>query len=686
MSITEQYTKKLENKTISDLIPPPESVLVLFKSKDLLLREKLAPNQDGVRHGKPNAVKHINEIRDSFGKPSNLFIEDFAINNDITINFSNWTFIKSGDVLEYLDCGNRRTKIELLPLSLKVSLDKKSINSNWINEFLLFSNGSLKFEHMKTVGWYVDATYLQIEDIMREIISGNYDFDTLMKPHITPENEVIKCNQETNFKEQLIEYVNMWDELDVYNEKSAKLALYNMLYSHKITFTQTFNWRDFGKLNWSVPIQVTANIINTICDELMHKIDVNHKLYDEKFSNKLKGLRLTPENMRNSISEGVRYISENLALLDESYKSDVNSRTWFRESLEITGLQEDWVSNGDEETPKLFNPNGYSNVIAQKLLEVIYNYVMSEKTEVNGMDYLPQITKVLTTCKLYKVMESLRIFTREFDTNIKLPAMLRPIIASYYYHDIPMTDDDLELFGFLSEADKLTVRGQGFKDFRKYNFNILGTSESKQRQKFIENPRKEIISNYFHETLPREIAYSAVHKKLRNGKVEPSKRTIDFIAGVSSGNLPEHTRKDTPRKQVKMFIKSMVMEKDTSGQLTRFAGDHIEDKNGPNKDCSQRDFTVNQIAVESDVNKQLSQLKLNTAELKQDYFKNKVDFWNSPTGYQMYNNLGVFEKLSFTKNDLEKEMTKLKGNIFEEYYESSINNYLNILREENGVK
>lgn len=685
MSIIEQYTKKLVNKTIDDLIPPPESVLVLFKSKDLLLLEQLAPNQDGVRHGKENALKHINEILDTFGKPSNLFIEDFAMNNDITINFSNWTFIKSGDVLQYLDCGNRRTKIELLPLSLKVSLDKKSINSNWLNEYLLCGS-ELKFGKLETVGWYVDKTYLQIGDMMYSIISGNYNFDILMKPHRTPENEIIKSNQETNWKEQLIEYVNMWDTLDVYNEKSAKRALYNMLYSHKITFTRTFNWRDFGKLNWSVPIQVTANITNTICDELMNKINVNHKLYDEKFSNKLKGLQLTPENMRLSVSEGVRHILEEMSLLKDSYKNPSNWKIWFRESLEIAGLKEDWVSNGDEELPSLRNPNGFNNVIAQKLLEVIYDYVMDENTKVTGMNYLPQITMVLSNCKWYKAMKSLRMFTREFDTDIKLPAMLRPIIASYYYHDIPMTDDDLELFGFLSEVDKLTIRGQGFKDFRKYNWNILGTSESKQRQKFIKNPRKEIITNYFHETFSEECAYASVHKKLPNGKVEPSKRTIDFIAGVSSGQLPENTRKDTPRKQVKIFIKSMVMEKDTSGQLTRFAGDHIEDKNGPNKDCSQRDFTVNQIAVESDVNKQLSQLKLNTAELKQDYFKNKVDFWNSPTGYQMYNNLGVFEKLSFTKNDLEKEMTKLKGNIFEEYYESSINNYLNILREENGVK
>ena len=94
--------------------------------------------------------------------------------------------------------------------------------------------------------------------------------------------------------------------------------------------------------------------------------------------------------------------------------------------------------------------------------------------------------------------------------------MLRPILGAYIYHGIPITDDDLELFGFISEADKLTERGSGFKDYRNYNWEILKTRESKQRVRFIQNPRKENIKNYFHENLSTQIAYDAVFKRLKS--------------------------------------------------------------------------------------------------------------------------------------------------------------------------
>ena len=350
----EKYKKELISKDFNDFVPPPQPVIILFNNPNLRILEKLEDNQDGVRHMKKNAILHTTEILDVFGKPSNLFIKNYALKTNLTIPFATWTFTQAEGVLKYLDCGNRRTKIELLPLSLKVHLDLKGIGSNELNKYLL-CNGELKFGHLQTVGWYVDGTYKNIDSLMEDIISGNYNFDDLMKPHITPEGEIILCNQETNWKEQLQEYVNMWDTIDVHSEESGLLAIENLFYSHKIIFNQATDWEDFEKLNRSEPIQVTANITNNVCSQIKMLVNDNHIKYDDKFADKFDKLNLTPDNVRLSISQGVRHILEEMSLLNKSYTTDSNFNTWMRESLEIGGESSDYYKDSAGDSLMLFN-------------------------------------------------------------------------------------------------------------------------------------------------------------------------------------------------------------------------------------------------------------------------------------------------------------------------------------------
>ena len=89
--------------------------------------------------------------------------------------------------------------------------------------------------------------------------------------------------------------------------------------------------------------------------------------------------------------------------------------------------------------------------------------------------------------------------------------------------------------------------------------------------------------------------------------------------------------------------------------MNPYAVYHTEDKKGPNSECTQKDWTVNQVVVDADVNKQLSQLNLNTAEKKQTYFNSKVTFWEAPTAKLMYGNKNVFKNLSIQYDKLEKE-------------------------------
>ena len=657
--------KEYNKISLKDLSNPKYPVTILFTHPELKgTIETYDAIQDEIRHTDENAKSHCEEIKDHFGgNINNILNNNFKTSHDIP--FSTFTIRITENGILYVDAASRRVKIEGLILGLKVVLDERNMNSSNINKYLLTEDG-LKFKHMKTDTFYTNSSYLTADDIVHKVLGGNYNWEDDIMPNFiyrsNGRNIPILKNQDVNFKKQIDVYINLWRDIKWFeSSEQAEKGLLRILDLHKFNFNSEEDNRGFQPLNKQVDITTQAKIYNEVKSTIENKLESN-KIEDIKFQKKFKEHRLDMDMVENAVAHSTKEILSNMDIHERGREGMIINYVKF--SLPIIKDESYFKVDKDGKTEVKFR-NYYKHLV-NDFTDITINTIMNSKV-ITPEIITKNITTNICSSDWKKSFESLR---ESYVNYPNLRSFLRPMIAYFYYHDIPITIKITELLGYLDMADSVTVRGEGFPNHHK---NVLDCFNEKD---FQSNIGGYIIKHFIHEKLSSQIARGKVESITKS--TNKSIAGMDFVLGcegVSDRNQREW------RKRQQRFIDEFVNCSDKTGLTTEYSSEHHFNQKGPDKNLDVVNLGVNQFSLTTKKNKELNQRGCDTPLLKKSEYK-KMDFYDGPTLHQMANNVGHFKNISFKKNKLYDTM-KL-GKLFLDYYEDMANKYHDSLSDDWG--